>query len=364
MPTIMTALLLGAQIAESGYSHFQKLMEKETAAWSAGRYAEAERLGREAEVIARSLPDPDSALILIRNELAGVLAWQGRHGEAAVLLEQALPVAMKLSSRVHLITAVNLGAAYRVTGRLDDARLVLNQALRVPEVGELAETLAARSELAAIEALLGRRKAAYALLSEVLAEQTSRLGLTHGETLSTLSSLIECLIAWKRFDEAGKLAFRYLDGNAHAEASGHPSQALGHYYLGIIAKERKSYGEASERLHRALEILEASVGRRSASVAILLNALASIESKRHRFAAALALSLEAVSICEEALGPRHRETGAMLQAHAEILDRLRFRVEARQSRARAIEIAKKSATGIVQTGLMIDWGTWSRGAGR
>ena len=99
-------------------------------------------------------------------------------------------------------------------------------------------------------------------------------------------------------------------------------------------------------------------------MAILLNALASIESKRHRFAAALALSREAVSICEEALGPRHRETGAMLQAYAEILDRLRFRVEARQSRARAIEIAKESATGIVQTGLMIDWGTWSRGAGR
>ena len=303
-----------------------RLQNRATATSEADGKGDCGPVGREAEVIARSLPDPDSALILIRNELAGVLAWQGRHGEAAVLLEQALPVAMKLSSRVHLITAVNLGAAYRGTGRLDEA--------------------------------------ASSLLSEVLAEQTSRLGLTHGETLSTLSSLIECLIAWKRFDEAGKLAFRYLDGNAHAEASGHPSQALGHYYLGIIAKERKSYGEASERLHRALEILEASVGRRSASVAILLNALASIESKRHRFAAALALSREAVSICEEALGPRHRETGAMLQAYAEILDRLRFRVEARQSRARAIEIAKESATGIVQTGLMIDWGTWSRGAGR
>ena len=284
-----------------------RLQNRATATSEADGKGDCGPVGREAEVIARSLPDPDSALILIRNELAGVLAWQGRHGEAAVLLEQALPVAMKLSSRVHLITAVNLGAAYRVTGRLDDA--VLNQALRVPEVGELAETLAARSELAAIEALLGRRKAAYALLSEVLAEQTSRLGLTHGETLSTLSSLIECLIAWKRFDEAGKLAFRYLDGNAHAEASGHPSQALGHYYLGIIAKERKSYGEASERLQRALEILEASVGRRSASVAILLNALASIESKRHRFAAALALSREAVSICEEALGPRPSLSG-------------------------------------------------------
>ena len=130
-----------------------------------------------------------------------------------------------------------------------------------------------------------------------------------------------------------------------AEAPGHPSNSFGHYYLGIVAKERKSYGKASERLHRAIEILEASVGRRSPSVAILLNALASIECKRHRFAAALELSREAVSICEEALGPRHRETGAMLLAYAEIQDRLHFHDEARQNKAKAVAIARPPARG-------------------
>ena len=60
MLPFITALLLGAQIAESDYSHFQKLMAKETEVRSADRYAEAELLGREAEAIARRLPDSGS----------------------------------------------------------------------------------------------------------------------------------------------------------------------------------------------------------------------------------------------------------------------------------------------------------------
>ena len=255
------------------------------------------------------------------------------------MLEKALPAAARLSTRDYLITAVNLGIAYRVSGRLHDAQLVMSRALRVPGAGTLPEALSARSELAALEALLGRRKAAGALFYEVLAEQTSRMGPTSRATLSTLSSLIEFSMVWKRYEEAEKLTLRYLEDNAKARLPSHPSNAFGHYYLAILDARRKRYPEASEGLRRALEILEASVGRRSPSVAVVLNVFASLEIKRRRLEAALELSREAVSICEEALGPRHRETGIMLSTYAEIQSRLRYRDEARQNRAKAAAIA-------------------------
>ena len=96
MNTLITAFLLAAQSAQApaDLSRFNQLMEKQRQATHAARYAEAERLGREAELIAQRLPDPGSHLIMARNELANTLAWQGRHAEAVELLEKTPPLAM------------------------------------------------------------------------------------------------------------------------------------------------------------------------------------------------------------------------------------------------------------------------------
>ena len=363
MNTLITALLLAGQIAESDYSRFYGLMEKEREARNAARYAEAERLGREAEIVARRLPDPGGRLTWVRVDLGIVLGWQGRFDEAIRVLEEALPPAMKLSTREHLSVAVQLGATYRAVGRLDEAQLVLRRALRADGAGELPVALAARSQLARIEDLLGRRQAARAMYLEVLAEQTLRLGNTHIDTLSTLAGLIEFSIKWKRYDDAEKLALRYRDDNAQAEAASHPSNAFGHYYLGILDTKRKRYEKASEKLHLALGILEATVGQRGANVTPVLDALAFVEIKLGHLGAALELRREAVSICEKTYGPRHRLTALMLHKYADLQGRLHFRDEARQNRAKAIAIDKESAA-FSQAGRTIEWDTFRREAGR
>ncbi len=363
MNTLITALLLGSQIAESEDSQFSRLIIMERAARHGARYAEAERLGREAGIVAGRLANPERNLMVARTELAIVLTWQGRYAEAIGLLQEELPVAMKISTQEHLAVAVQLGAIYRAVGRLDEAQLVLRRALRADGAGELPVALAARAQLARIEDLLGRRQAARNIYLEVLAEQTRRLGNTHLDTLSTLTGLIESSIKSKRFDEAEQLALRYLEDNRQAEAAGHPSNALGHYYLGVLDKERKRYAIASQRLHMALGILEAAVGRKGANVAPVLDALAFVEIKLGHSGAALELRREAVSIAEEAFGPRHRVTALMLYKHAAIQGRLHLRDEARRNKAKAIAIARESSVGS-PAGRTIEWDTFRREAGR
>ena len=365
MNTLITALLLAAQSAQPppDLRRFNQLMEMQGQASQAARYAEAERLGREAELIAQRLPDPDSALIMARNALANALAWQGRNAEAAGLLEKTLPLAMKLSSHVHVATALQLGAIYVASDRVPEAELVLRRALRAAGPGEQLEVLAARSQLAGIEASLGRRKAARAVFLEILAEQTRLLGSTHQQTLSTLSMLVLLSVEGKGDQEAEQLALRYIKDNAKAEVAGHPSNAFGHLCLGHLYTKRKDYVKASQELHHAIRILEAATGRRGPNFVTALDALALVEIKRGHPGAALELRREAVSISEESFGPRHRVTALMLYEYADLQGRLHFRAEARQNRAKAVAIAKESAAGS-PAGRTIEWETFRREAGR
>ena len=361
MFTLVAALFLAAQSSrQEDAGRFNLLMEQARAARHEARYAEAERLCREAEPVARRLLPSVDALLLVRNELGLVLTWLGRHDEAIELMEEALPAAMKHSTQVYLATAVNLGTGYRGVGRLPEAESVLRRALRAPGAGEFTEALSARSQLAGIEGAFGRRKAAETLYREVLAEQTRRLGPLHRETLATLAGLIERLIAWKRLAQAEPLALRLVADNAKAQLAVHPAQATGLYYLGLVYAQRKQYTDAAEQLVRAREILEASVGKRSSKVVTVLNVLASVEAGRGNLGAALDLSREAVSICEETLGPRHPAMGLALSAHADILHRLKRHDLARQARVRALAIARESSAGAATAGQRIDWETLRR----
>lgn len=365
MFNLIASLILAAQAANPPDAIlFERLLQQQRTALRSARYAEAERLCREAELIARRLPDPDRHLTLIANETAVALSWQARYAEAAVLLEETLPAAMKVSAERHLTTVVNLSATYRALGKLPEAQLILNRVLRADGAAGLPEALAARAQLAGIEAALGRPKAAGALYSEVLTEQTRRLGQANRETIMTLASFIGFLIDSKRYAEAEPLARRYLEDNAEVELAGHPSHAFGHYFLATIATNRKRYAQARQSLDRALVIFEASVGRRHPDVAAVLDMLADVELKSNHPDAALELSREAVSIGEETFGPRHGETGRLLSTYADILDRLKRHDQARQARALATAIAKESASAASRAARRIDWQTFRREAGR
>ena len=364
MHTLITAFLLAAQSAQPppDLNRFNQLMERQRQASHSARYAEAERLGREAEIAAESLPDPDS-LITARNALGNVLSWQGRNAEAIELLNKTLPLAMKHSPRAHLTTALHLGASYVAASRIPEAELVLRRALRAAGPGEQRQALAVRSQLAGIEASLGHRKAARALALETLAEQTRLLGSTHQDTLTTLAGLVLLSINGRADEEAEQLALRYVRDNAKAEVAGHPSNAFGQIYLGILHAKRKDYVKASRELSGGLAMLEAASGRQGPSFATVLEALAFVEIKLGHLEAALKLRREAVSICEESFGPGHRLTGVALSNYAAIQGRLHFRDEARQNKAKAIAIARESSVGS-PAGRTIEWETFRREAGR
>ena len=115
---------------------------------------------------------------------------------------------------------------------------------------------------------------------------------------------------------------------------------------------------------RDIGILEAAVGRRGANVTSVLDTLAFVEIKLGHLEAALELRREALSICEEIFGPRHRVTALMLGKYAAIQGRLHFRDEARRNKAKASAIAKESAAGSPAAGRTIEWDTFKREAGR
>ena len=258
---------------------------------------------------------------------------------------------------------MQLGAIYVASDRAPEAELVLRRALRAAGRGEQLEGLAARSLLATIEASLGRLKAARALFLEILAEQTRPLGSTHRQTLTTLSMLVLVSVEGKGGKEAEQLALRYIKDNAKAEVAGHPSNAFGHIYLGILDTKRKHFVKASQELRRALGILETAAGRRGPNFVTALDALALVEIKLGHLAEALELRREAVSISEETFGPRHRLTALTLYKYAKNQNRLHLRDEARQNRAKAVAIAKDSTVGS-PAGRTIEWDTFRREAGR
>ena len=167
----------------------------------------------------------------------------------------------------------------------------------------------------------------------------------------------------KRYEEAEKLALRYIKDNVEAEVAGHPSNAFGHIYLGILDTKRKHFVKASQELRRALGILETAAGRRGPNFVTALDALALVEIKLGHLAEALELRREAVSISEETFGPRHRLTALTLYKYAKIQGRLHLRDEARQNMAKAVAINKDSTVGS-PAGHTIEWETFRREAGR
>jgi tetratricopeptide (TPR) repeat protein len=341
-----TALLLllthwlGAQSIEE---RFDKFLDQCKVARQTSRFQEAERYCREAEVLAKAWPDGDVRHLRLWNQLAMTLTWLARYGEAQAIFEAALPAAKKASPQAYLSVAVNLAAIYRVQGRLRDADRLLRAALRAEGAAGLPDALMARSLLAGINVMLGAYKAARSQYEEVLAAQTRSLGPGHTDTLATLHDFTSFTIRRKRYQEAERLALRYIEDSRKTYVPGYPTLAFGHHQLGVIYTRLGLLNEAAEQLDRAMAILEHAVGKRDPHIAVVLHSLARLDLRRGDLALAHSRLEQTISISGQTLGLKHPFLAVVLRTYGDILRRQGMRVPAREALARANSIEQANA---------------------
>jgi len=201
------------------------------------RYAEAEALHRRALAIWEALgPDnPDTATSL--NNLGVLLRFQGRYyGEAEALLLRALAIREAELGPNHPDTAIslnNLALLLQAQGRYGEAEPQLRRALAIRE---------------------------------------ATLRSDHPDIVFTLNDLAGVLRAQGRFEEAEQLLLRALAIREAAVDPDHPDRvtspntatildmATSLHNLGVLLRDQGRYGEAEQRLRRALEIREQALG--------------------------------------------------------------------------------------------------------
>jgi len=247
--------------------------------------------------------DGGAALALVRNDLSSYLLDHGRHGEAAVLLQQVLTVQEgdpRTAPRELAATLCNLGLCYRQQGRHTDAQMVHKRAVQ-----HLEDTLGPR----------------------------------HADLMPALTRLAWFQLEAGRIEEAARLLARAL-------RIGQASYGANDSRLGAVLSElselqliRADPGQARRSAARALPMLDDAYGPDSIEVARALDRMARADFALGRISQARESWAHSLKILETRLGPNADDTMAVLleMAHVAYLER-RY-VEAEQTARRVSERA-------------------------
>src|SRR5437868_987114 len=223
---------------------------------SIDRAKHAERDGRWAEACARYgslVRDPDAnsdTRVAALRWLGRAYLEQGNRGAALDVLEAAVASADILGSPSAVAQALNvIGIVYQVSGDLDQAAAIYEAARAKAELGGDGARIAMIDQnlgtVAMIRGELADAETAYNLAAEAFEEEGD-----HARQLDLAVNKVQLYIAGRRFDEALAQCDRLLAvaGDDQAPWRG---EVLRH--VGVIARERGDFGQASEKLRKAEE---------------------------------------------------------------------------------------------------------------
>ncbi|KAL8718398.1 MAG: hypothetical protein Q9225_004456 [Loekoesia sp. 1 TL-2023] len=199
---------------------------------------------------------------------ASSLRDQGKHAQAAVLLQQNLAMSSKflsgtdmtvLSDRDSLSDCLRELGDYEGAIKLDEGTLAVRQ--RLDDRGE--DTIATLKSLADNLSQIGQHKKAIPLYQSALSTRSRTLGLEHEDTLDTEHYLASCLHEDGQYSEASRLNTQVLKireeqlaaDDYNLIATRH-NLATNHYALGAIT-------QAAELTNRNLQALNGNMGRAS-----------------------------------------------------------------------------------------------------
>jgi tetratricopeptide (TPR) repeat protein len=280
--------------------------------YQAGRYAEAEQLGKQAlNLCERRFGQnrPDCAWAF--GNLAIVYAAQGRYADAITLFQRVVSMNEKTLGPEHpdlAQTLNNLAAVYETQGRYADAMSLSQRALAIrekalgPDHPDVADSL---NNLAVLYVDLGRYAEAIPLYQRALAIEEKALGPDHPNTATTLNNLAVVYTNQARYDDAIPLYERALAIREKTLGSDHPDVAQSLNNLAIVYARQARFADASSLFKRAIAIVEKALGPQPPDLAPTLNNLAAVYEEQGRHVDAIALYERALAISEKALGPDH-----------------------------------------------------------
>jgi CHAT domain-containing protein/Tfp pilus assembly protein PilF len=290
-----------------------------------GRYSEAIPLyQRELAISEKALgPDHPEVAATLQN-LAAVYGEQGRYADAIPLLQRALAFLEKAfgSDNPEVATALNnIGVLYEREGRYSDAIPLYQRALAIrekalgPDHRNVAQSL---NSLAVVYGDQGRYADAIPLYERVLAIEEKVLGPEHPDTAGTLSNMALLYDAQGRHSDAVPLYQRALAIREKALGPNNPDVATSLNNLAAVYTEQGRYADAIPLYQRALAIREKTLGPDHPNVATTLLNLAALYGEQNRYSDAIPLLRRALAINEEALGANHPEVAAALNNLAKI----------------------------------------------
>ena len=179
----------------------------------------------------------------------------------------------------------------------------------------------ARYNLAYAQLFLGDFPAAEALLREVMASESARLGPDHPQTLYTVKALGQALHRQGRLLEAEPLYRMVYEKRKAAYGEGHRStlNAATQLAAGLVSLQRPA--EAEPILREVIAAMERNGEARSPQFVANLNILAGALAQLERLDEALTLTGRGIAI-EADIGSPNQETLAARNQHATLLLRL------------------------------------------
>ncbi|MCP5475179.1 MAG: serine/threonine protein kinase [Rhodanobacteraceae bacterium] len=179
----------------------------------------------------------------------------------------------------------------------------------------------ARYNLAFAQLFLGDFPAAEALLREVMAGETERLGADHPQTLYTVKALGQALHRQGRLAEAEPLYRMVYEKRKAAYGPEHRTtlNAATQLAAGLVSLKRPA--EAEPILREVIQAMEARDEQRSPQFVANLNILAGALAQLDQLDEALALTARGMAI-EKDIGAPNQDTLAARNQHATLLLRL------------------------------------------
>ncbi len=279
----LTALLLLRQRGEEGSEKYALVLSNLALLMqTTGRYAEAEKLNREAYELRSSLNDP-APLGASCNNLGVLYKEMARYGESDRYLQRALTLtasSLGTSSTAYAVILNNLAVLNQQLGRYDKAEKMFLRALDIA-----ARSLREKSpnyvrmkvNLAMLYELQGRKEEAEKIFLEAMAVKKRRLGTRHPDYAVMLQNLAGLYLANGRYDKVEPLLQQALAIYRKRFGPDHPAWAgamadLGRFHLFMEQPE-----QARPELEQALSVLRETLPEHHPRQADLEEAMAVLE---------------------------------------------------------------------------------------
>jgi CHAT domain-containing protein/tetratricopeptide (TPR) repeat protein len=313
-----------------------------------GKFAEAERLLRQALEIRRRALDEDSLDTAHSNNELGHLLWlQGKHAEAEPLFQQALRVYRRTLGEDDPRTALaynNLAHALEGQHKHAEAEPLFKEALEVRRrtLGEdHPDTAASFYSLASAFMHRGKYAEAEPLLRKAQPIQHRTLGEDHPRTLQGDTDLAWALARQGKSAEAEPLLARVLETHRRVLGENHPRTAECYVKLADVLNDQGKFAEA-ETLHRkGLDIRRRVLGEDHVDTAASFNNLAMVLNEQGKYAEAETYCRQALEIKRRILGEDHPNLATSYNNLASVLDNLGKFAAAEILYRRSLEIMRR-----------------------